>query len=161
MASKEKKDIAQKQSTPLSPFEDMEHWFDQISPNRWMQPFRMEWPAWPDLETPFKGRFPKVDLINRDKEIVVKAELPGVKKENVDVSMTDDTVTLKATTQSEKDEEKDEYHRREISQGEFQRTLTLPEAVESGKASASFKDGILELTIPKLKPAKRQSVKVK
>jgi len=160
MANKEKKDIAPQKSTPLSPFEDMERWFDEFLPSRWMHPFRTEWPAWPDLETPFKGRFPKVDLVDRDKEILVKAELPGVKKEDLDVTMTDDTVTLKAKTKSEKEEEKGEYHRHEISQGEFQRTLTLPEAVDTGKASASFKDGILELTIPKEKPAKRQSIKV-
>ena len=160
MANKDKKAIQPQQSDTLSPFEEMERWYDEFIPHQWMHPFKSQWPAWPDLEKPFKGRFPKVDLIDHDMEILVRVELPGVKKEDIDVSMTDDTVTLKAKTKYEKEDKKGDYYRREISQGEFQRTLTLPDTVDSGKVRSNFKDGVLQLTIPKIKPAKRQSIKV-
>ncbi len=58
-----------------------------------------------------------MNLIDRDNEILIKAELPGVKKEDLDISLTDDVLTIKASTQYEKEEEKGEYHRREISRG--------------------------------------------
>ena len=102
-----------------------------------------------------------MDLIDRDDEILIKAELPGVKKDDLDVTLTDDVLTIKASTQHEEEEEKGEYHRREISRGEFQRTLKLPENVDVDKAKTSFKDGVLELKIPKEKPAKRRTIKVK
>ncbi len=164
MANKDKnivkKPTESKTTMALSPFEEMERWFDEFLPDRFMHPFKDNWPAWPDLETP-KGRFPKVDLIDRDNEILIKAELPGVKKEDLDISLTDDVLTIKASTLYEKEEEKGEYHRREISRGEFQRILRLPENVDGDKVKTSFKDGVLELKIPKEKPAKRRTIKVK
>lgn len=58
-----------------------------------MRPFRMEWPAWPEMVE--MARVPKVDIIDRDNEVLVRAEIPGVKKEDLDVSVTDDTVTIR------------------------------------------------------------------
>lgn len=164
MAKKEThKDIKSTESQnlmALSPFEEMERWFDEFLPHRFIHPFKDNWPGWPDLETRFKGRFPKVDLIDRDDQILVRAELPGVIKDDLDVSLTDDILTIKASTQHEKEEEKGEYHRREISRGEFQRSLRLPETVDSNKVKTSFKNGVLELEIPKEKPAKRKTITI-
>lgn len=140
--------------------EEMESWFNEYLPHRFMHPFKESWPAWPDLESPFKGRFPKVDLINKDNEIIVKAELPGVKKEDLEVSLTDNMLTIKSTTQQEKKEEEGEYYRREISYGEFQRTLRLPEFVDSNKIKSSFKDGVLMMNIAKEKPTKKHNIKI-
>lgn len=155
------KDVQVHRGHALSPFDEMEHMFDNFFGRSWpgsfMRPMKIDWGGMPE---PFEGRTPKVDVINRDKEVLVKAELPGVKKEDVDVQVTDNTVTIKASTKHEEVEEKGEYHRREMSSGEFQRTLPLPAEVDGNKAKASFKDGVLELTLPKLVAAKRHSVNI-
>jgi HSP20 family protein len=105
-------------------------------------------------------RTPRVDVIDRDNDIVVKAEIPGVKKEDLDVSMTDTTVTIKGSTSHEEKHEKGNYYRCEISRGAFSRTVALPSNVDTDKAKAVFNDGILELTIPKVEKAKRKSITV-
>ena len=105
-------------------------------------------------------KVPKIDVINRDKEIVVKAELPGVAKEDIDVSMTDNTVTIKGSTSHEEKEEKGDYYRCEISRGSFSRTVALPGDVDADKAKASFNDGILELTLPKVERSHRKTINV-
>ncbi len=142
----------------LSPFEDMEHWFDEFSPRNWMQSFFRR--SFPDMEPVFGGRIPKVDIIDRDQELVVKAELPGVSKDNLDVSLNENVLTIRATAQQEKKDEREQYFRRELSRGEFQRSMRLPANVNVDQAKASFKDGILELTIPKTEGSKRQTIKV-
>jgi HSP20 family protein len=162
----EEKNTEKKEITPargerwLSPFEEAEHWFEDFFPRGWMHPLRHGWPSRPDLEAPFSGRMPRVDIIDRENEIVVRAELPGVDKDDLDVSMTDHSVTIRATTSYERKEEKGEYYRREMSRGEFQRTLLLPDNVDADKAKANFKDGVLELALPKVESAKRKTIKV-
>ena len=101
---------------------------------------------------------PRVDMVDWEAEIVVRAELPRVTKEDLDVSMTDDSVTSRASTQREQKEEKGEYFRRELSHREFQRTLRVPVAVKGTEVKATFKDGILELVLPKVEPAKRRDL---
>lgn len=103
---------------------------------------------------------PKVDVIDRDDEVVVRAEIPGVAKDDLDISVTDNTVTIKGETKRESKEEKGDYYRCEISRGTFARTLPLPANVDSDSAKAKFEDGVLELTIPKVEKAKRRTIKV-
>jgi len=144
----------------MSPFEEMDRMFESFFPRAWMRPFRGELPIWSELAAPFEGKMPKVDVIDRDDEIVVRAEVPGVDKKDLDVSMTDDTVTIKGTTSHEEKEEKGDFYRCEISRGSFSRTVALPVGVDGAKAKAKFQDGVLELTMPKTEKAKRVSVKV-
>ena len=99
-------------------------------------------------------------MIDREDEILVRAELPGVSKEDIDVTLTESTLRIRAATKSEVDEEKGDFHRREISRGEFLRTLPLAEAVDADKTRAKFENGLLELTLPKTERAKRRSIKV-
>ncbi len=141
----------------MNPFEEMDRLFEGFFPRGWMQPLR---PEWAETAAPFEGRIPKVDVVERDDSIVVRAELPGVKKDDMDISLTEDSVTITATTRQESEEEKGDYHRREISQGSFARTVALPAAVQGDEAKASFKDGVLELTLPKAAPARRHTIKV-
>lgn len=143
----------------LSVYEEMDRMFDRFFPQSWA-PFRMGFPSWGDMMKPLEGVMPRVDVIDRDDEIVVKAELPGVKKEDIDVSMTDHTLTIKGSSRSEEKEEKGEYYRCEISRGEFARTIGLPENVDSAKTKASFKDGVLELVMPKLEKSQRRTITV-
>lgn len=143
----------------LAPFEEFEHLFDEfLSRGGWIQPWLRR--GFPDLEAAFTTRWPKIDVIDRDTEVLVKAELPGVDKDNVDVSISENMLTVRASTQHEKKEEKGHYFRRELSRGECQRTVRLPGQVEGDKATASFKDGILEVCIPKAPGSKRKSIKV-
>jgi HSP20 family protein len=74
--------------------------------------------------------------------------------------MTDDAVTSRASIRHEEKEEKGEYRRRDLSRGEFQRVVALPVAVRGAEAKATFKDGILELVLPKVEPAKRRNIEV-
>jgi HSP20 family protein len=105
--------------------------------------------------------FPRVDILDHDNDIEVQAALPGVKKEDLEVSVTNQTITIRSCTKEEKKtEEKGKYFRREISRGEFQRTLSLPDNVDGDKAKASFKDGILKVTVPKTEKSKRKSIEI-
>jgi HSP20 family protein len=165
MAKKESKESAPKQELlpahegrSLSPFDELDQWFDEFLPRGWMQPFFRR--GWPDFETAFGAKMPKVDVIDRDAELVIRAELPGIAKDDIDVSLSDNVLTLRAHTRREKEEERAHYHRREISRGEIQRTLRLPANVEGDKTTATFKDGVLELVAPKTAASKRQTIKV-
>jgi len=143
----------------LSPFEEMDRMFDQYFRRGLMRPWRFEWPSFPELTLP-EMKLPKVDVVDRETEVVIKAEIPGVEKKDLDISVGEDTVTIKGSTRHEEKEEKGDYYRREISSGAFLRTVALPAIVDGSKAKASFKDGMLELTLPKTEKAKRHSVKV-
>lgn len=144
----------------MSPWDEMERWFNEFGRHGWMRPFSWDWPGEMKSMQPFEGRVPKVDMIDRDKEVVIRAELPGVNKDDLDVTLSENTVTIKAHTTREEKEEKGDYYRREMSRGDFQRTLTLPGGVDEAKAKANFADGVLELTLPKMEKTSRRKVKV-
>lgn len=144
----------------LSPFEEMERMFDNYFSRGWMRPLQSDWPSFSGLAQPFEGKSPSVDVIERDDVVIVKAELPGVDKKDIDVSVTNNTVTIKGSTSHEEKEEKGDYYRCEISRGSYSRTLSLPAEVDEEKTKAKIKDGILELTLPKLTRSKRHSVKI-
>ena len=144
----------------LSPFDNIEKIFEDFFPRSMLRQFKNEWPSTSTLAAPFEGRMPKVDVIDRDDEIFVRAELPGVDKKDIDISMTDYTLTIKGETKKQEKEEKGDYYRCETSQGSYIRTLSLPAEVNSDKAKSSFKDGVLELTLPKMERAKRRTIKV-
>ncbi len=166
MAEESRKEVTSPQvqkaapARALSPFEEMDRLFENFSRRGWMRPFHWEWPSLGGLAAPFEGKLPRVDIIDREAEIVVRAEVPGVERKDLDVSVTDNTVTLKGSTSHEVKEEKGDFYRCEISRGAFSRTMTLPAEVDGSKARAAFKDGVLELTLPKLEKAKRHSVKL-
>lgn len=148
---------AARRSTAIAPFEEMDRMFDAFFSPRW--PRLARW-GWPEAMSRMEAKMPAVDLIDRNDQLVVRAEIPGVKKEDIDISVAGNMVTLRARTQHEEQKEEGEYYRREISRGEFSRTLTLPAEVDSTKAKASFKDGVLELILPKLEPTQRRTIKV-
>ena len=147
---------------PMNPFEAMDRLFESYFPRGWMRPFHIEWPSVGELASPFEGKMPSVDVIERKNQVIVKAAMPGVEKKDIDVSVTKNSVTIKGSTSHEKKEEKEDYYHSEISRGAYCRTMVLPAEVDESKAKAKFKDGILELTLPKLKAGKegRRSVKV-
>jgi HSP20 family protein len=162
--SKEKQGMAKTPESRMpTPFEEMEReferWFGRFG-HGWMRPLHWGRPLWSEMEMPFEGMTPSVDVIDRDDEVVVRAELPGVDKKDLEVTLHEDALTIKGSTSSEKEEEKGDYFRREVSSGSFSRSIRLPTAVDGEKVSSSFKDGILELTLPKIKKTKRHTIKV-
>lgn len=143
----------------LSPFEEINRMFDQFFGGGWVRPRRFAWPSFPELALP-EAIMPKVDVIDRENEVLVKAEVPGVEKKDLDISVGENTVIVKGSSSHEEKEEQGDFYRHEISSGTFSRTIVLPAQVDGTKAKAVFKDGVLELTIPKVETAKRHSVKV-
>jgi HSP20 family protein len=109
------------------------------------------------------GEVPGValDMFQTDSEVVVKAELPGVKPEEVDVSVVEDVLTIKGEHWEEKEEKETSYLRRELSYGSFARSVRLPTSVDSNKAEAVFENGVLTLTLPKAEEVKPKQIKVK
>ena len=138
---------------PLTMFEEMERLFEGFAPQRWMRSLYSETSPWAET-------MPQVDVIDRDDHILVRATLPGVDKDDLEVSTTDHTVTIRGKTRHESREEKGEFYRCEITSGNFLRTLTLPAPVDETKTLASYRDGMLELTLPKRESAKRHTVKI-
>lgn len=143
----------------LSLYEEMDRLFDDFLTGAWTRPWRLPRPA-RAMSRALESRPPRVDVIDRDGEVAVRAELPGVDKKDLNVSMTEDSVTIKGSTRHEAKEEKGDYYRCEISRGEFSRTVALPAAVDTAKATANFKDGVLELAIPKLEARTRRAIRV-
>lgn len=164
MAKKEKKQGKQELQSArtagqMSPFEEIDRLFDSYFRRSWLQP-RLQWPAWAGTEAPFGGKLPNVDVVDRDSEVVVRAELPGVENKDLDVTVTGNSVAIRGSTRHEEKEEKGDYYRCEISRGSFARVVPLPADVDPDQAKSSFENGVLELTLPKVKAAKRRTIKV-
>jgi len=103
---------------------------------------------------------PAVDIVETPNELVIAADLPGVKKEDVDVQIEDGTLTITGTRKFENEENKEGYHRLERSYGSFRRAFTLPESVDPEKVAAAYEDGVLKITLSKKEIAKPRSIKV-
>lgn len=156
----EKKSETKPATSPraTTPWEQMERFMDELVPGRWMH--RWGAPAWGELMAGMQAPTPSVDVIDRDDEVVVKAEIPGVRKEDVEISVTDNTLTLTGKSQHEEKEEKENFYRREIRRGEFSRTVTLPASVDTEQAKARFEDGLLVVNMPKLTKTSRKRVEI-
>ncbi|MEW6426759.1 MAG: Hsp20/alpha crystallin family protein [Thermodesulfobacteriota bacterium] len=99
---------------------------------------------------------PKVDLSETDKEITVKAELPGLKREDIDISLDERSLVIKGEKKSESEETGRHFHRVERTYGCFYRALPLPATVEQDKIEATYKDGILTVVLPKTEEARKK-----
>jgi HSP20 family protein len=90
---------------------------------------------------------PAIDALSRNGDLVIRAELPGVKLEDVDITLQDNVLTISGQQQTEREEDSGGYHIRERRHGSFRRSMTLPEGVDDSKIHARFEDGILEVTV--------------
>lgn len=159
MVKKKSKELVKVEPTKaVSPFEEMERWFDEF----FRRPFSLLRPSWfPRIGFPeIEEVTPTVDVFEEGDDVVVKAELPGMGKEDIDVKVTDDLITISGEKKKEEKVEKKNYYRMERSYGSFTRTLRLPTEVQTEKATAKFKDGVLEVRIPKTEEAKKKEKKV-
>ena len=141
--------------TRWDPFSDianlrrtMDSWFDDV------RPFRIQ-----AAGNGADGFFP-VDLYETDDQVVVKASLPGVKPEDIDISVSGQLLTLRGESKEEHEEKAQNYYRRERRSGSFVRQFTLPAEVDASKADARFEHGVLNLSLPKAESLKPKTIKV-
>jgi HSP20 family protein len=148
---------------PWRPFADLTRWERDME--RMMDDFfdRRMRPWWPErwFRTDGFANVPALDVFEDKDDLVVKAELPGMEKDNVEVNLTDHTLTIKGEKKKEEEIKEEKYYRSERSYGNFVRTLELPVTVQADKVRASFKNGILEVRLPKTEEAKTKEIKVK
>jgi len=161
MAKKnEKAELVKKEETrPASYFDEMENYFDKF----FRHPFSMmSHPMWPGPAF-FKmdDISPSVDIFEEGDNVVVKAEIPGISKDDLNVSISENTLTLSGEKKQEEKVDKKNYHRVERSYGSFCRSFRLPANVNSNKVEASFKDGVLEIKMPKTEESKQKKITIK
>lgn len=138
------------------PFEEMERMYESIFPQGWLNPAQWEMPSWARPPRAFfSHRMPAIDMVDREDEVVVNVEVPGVRKEDLSISVTDSTLTVRGKTERREEEKREDYFYHELSCGEFTRSLHLPVGIDSQKVKANLKDGMLEIHLPKLESAKR------
>jgi HSP20 family protein len=105
------------------------------------------WPGAPP-EGWSRRRMPAINLYEKENNLIVEAELPGIPKDAVKITCTDHTLTIQGETKKEEEEKKEGYYRMERRYGSFYRTVALPESVDYSKARAEYKDGVLKITLP-------------
>ena len=129
---------------------DMDRLFDRI---------------WEEFSGPLITRpareIPFIDLSETEENLIIKAEVPGINPEDLDISIADDTLTIKGEMKQEIVSEGEDYHRTERRYGSFSRTLQLPCRITMDDVEATYKKGILNIVLPKCKPEKARGVKVK
>jgi HSP20 family protein len=106
------------------------------------------------------GWLPSVDIFENKENLVIEAELPGMQREDVDVSIENNVLTLKGERKFEKKDEGDNYHRVERSYGSFTRSFTLPQTVTSEGATADFSNGVLRVTLNKREETKARKIEI-
>lgn len=138
----------------LMSFDKLDDFFDDFISRR--MPRLLDW----NMPSLLESGVPRVNMVDHDNDIEVQVAVPGIKKEELDVSINNQMITIRANKQEQQEEEKGRYFRHEIMRGEFQRTLSLPVDVDGDKAQASFHDGILKVTIPKAEQSKRKTIEI-
>jgi HSP20 family protein len=102
-----------------------------------------------------------IDMHETDKDLIVRAPLPGVKPEDVEITVSGDTLTIRGELKRDEKVQRENYFYQEWRYGQFTRTVALPKAVQADKASAHFEDGVLTLTLPKAEEAKVRRIEIK
>ncbi|MDA8124914.1 MAG: Hsp20/alpha crystallin family protein [Deltaproteobacteria bacterium] len=156
MAEEKTKELAKSETTrhPMA-FMDLDKWFDEAL-LRPFSPFGLS-----RLRVAPEEVVPAVDLFEDNGNLILKAELPGIKKEDIEITLTDGGITLSGEKKKEKEIKRKDYYKWESSYGSFCRTFSLPTEVQADKVTSTFKDGILQVTMPKSEAAKSKEVKIK
>ena len=152
----DKRAIDVRRTAPLT--HSMEEFFEDFPPRRWMEtyePFGLKWPMGIDFDRSFR-----LDILDRDKELLVRGELPGVEKDDIEVTISGNYLTVEAERKFEKEDEDDKFFRHELGFGELVRTVALPVEVDAENIHAELKDGILYVRLPKIQAVERRTVKV-
>ncbi len=135
-------------------FDEMERTFEEI----FGRPFYpVAWRRSPAV----RAWSPPLEVYEKEEEYVVKAELPGMKKEEIDISLVGDTLTIKGERKAEEEVKKESYHLCERCYGSFERSLSLPTEVDAAKVEAKYENGVLEIKLPKVPEAKPKKLEIK
>jgi HSP20 family protein len=143
-------------STPADPFRELQHVLNRLFGSGFTLFFPEREEIWSLMNWS-----PVCDIYENENEIVVKAELPEVKKDDVHVEVENNVLTIRGERRFEEEAKRENYHRVERSYGEFMRSFTLPTTVDTDKINAGFKDGVLRLVLPKRAEAKPKQIEVK
>lgn len=137
---------------------ELERWFDRMAQDFWRRPFPSLlrpgrwWPAEPGMMT----GMPAVDVYEDKDDVVIKAELPGLAKEDITVQVTDAVLTINGEKKREEEIQEGEYYSSERTYGAFSRAIDLPCDVKADQVKASFNQGVLEVRLPKTEEAKKK-----
>lgn len=137
---------------PFSELRRMRDDMDRLFQTLWQAPMQI-------AEAPSMA-MPAIDVFERDNNIVVKAELPGLNKDDIEITAVDDSITVRGEFKQEQQVNEQGYVRRERRAGRFLRTIPMPAAIQPDQVKATFKDGVLEITAPKSAQAKENETKV-
>jgi HSP20 family protein len=107
------------------------------------------------------GLVPKLDMYEEDKELVVKAELPGIRKKDLEIKLDGDVLTIKAEKKAEKEVKETTHYTRERSFGQYVRYMTLPSRVDGDRITATLKKGLLEIRMPKAEAPEAKQIEIK
>jgi HSP20 family protein len=105
--------------------------------------------------------YPSLDVAETKNDLVIKAEVPGMEPKDIDISLSNGILTIKGEKKQEREEKEEDYHLVERSYGSFTRSIQLPREIQSDKISASYKNGVLKITLPKSEEAKKKEIKIK
>ncbi len=111
--------------------------------------------------TPATGVFPPINVTEDDDNLYLTAELPGIPADKIDITVEEESVTIKGERKAEPEGEEVSYHRKEREEGEFSRTITLPTRIVADKVTAEAKDGVLSLVLPKAEEVKPKKIEIK
>lgn len=159
MATKGLKELVKRERPGyVSPFYDIERWFEEA----WKKPFSMLGPSfWPELRRDVRYEIsPSVDIFEEGNEIVMKADLPGIKKDDIKIDLTENLLTISGEKKKKEKLEREGYYRFERSYGSFCRRFELPGDLDTEKIKAHFEDGVLEVRIPMTKEAEKKHKKI-
>lgn len=140
------------------PFREMEEMERLMESSFGMWPLGLRWRRVPGEEIAWA---PAICMFEKEDNFVVRAELPGVNKADVNISVTGDTLTIDGDRKPPADVKDEEYYRCEMCYGSFSRSITLPAAVDADKIEATFENGILEISLPKAREAKPAKIQIK
>ena len=145
----------------LSLLDDMDRLFDGFLRRGWMNPFRNPLSAWAGLEEAMEVRPPRIDLIDKEMEVLVRAELPGIKREDVTLELVGDRLTIRGEHRHEEKTEEGDLLRAEISRSSFSRTIVLPDGVDAEHVTAELMEGVLEVHLPKVEKTERKRIEIR
>jgi HSP20 family protein len=156
MTAKGLKDLVKRERS--SPLYDIEHWFEEA----WKKPFSLLSPSvWPELRLAERYEIaPSVDIFEEGNEVIMKADLPGIRKEDIKIDMNENIMTITGEKKRKEKIEKEGFYRYERSFGSFCRRFELPSDLDTEKIKAHFEDGVLEVRVPKTKEAEKKHKKV-
>ena len=142
--------------TPWRPFRELTTLRDEMD-KLWGRFFE-EWPSVKSL----RGEWaPSLDVSETKQSVVVKGEMPGIDPKDIDISYSDGVLTIKGEKRQEQEEKDENYHVVERRYGSFSRSIRLPHEIQSDKIKASYKNGVLKISLPKSEEAKKKEIKIK